>query len=328
MVGEPVVYVGTVGEGLWRSTDGGGEWQRLKNGILSECDVRSIVVDPQAPDHLLIGTNEGIFRSEDAGNEFRACDGDFSNKVVWSLAMSPHEPNRLLAGTRPAHVFESLDGGKSWSQLTTPIEADSPNPALRHNRVTHVGFDPQNKERIWAGVEIGGVFSSPDRGQTWSVLNQGLSSLDVHGMVIVPGPEQTSTLVLSTDNDVNLSTDDGSQWVPQQAPPNFPHRYCRGIAAHAIRREVLFLGNGDGPPGTVGAALRSSDGGHSWHHLQLPGRPNSTVWGFAVHRAEPQRVYAHTVSGQIYLSRNGGDKWEQLRREFGEIRALAWAPPL
>jgi hypothetical protein len=37
-------------------------------------------------------------------------------------------------------------------------------------------------------------------------------------------------------------------------------------------------------------------------------------------------IYASSVSGQVYRSLDGGASWQRLPREFGEIRALAWAP--
>ena len=40
----------------------------------------------------------------------------------------------------------------------------------------------------------------------------------------------------------------------------------------------------------------------------------------------PELVYAHSVSGQVFRSTDGGDGWEKLEHEFGEIRALLWAP--
>jgi photosystem II stability/assembly factor-like uncharacterized protein len=94
------------------------------------------------------------------------------------------------------------------------------------------------------------------------------------------------------------------------------------------RPEVIFLGNGDGPPGTVGAVARSTDGGVTWREESMPGRANSTVWTFAVHPADPSLVYAASVSGGVYRSTDGGAAWEKLPREFGEIRALGWTPGL
>jgi hypothetical protein len=50
------------------------------------------------------------------------------------------------------------------------------------------------------------------------------------------------------------------------------------------------------------------------------------MWCFATHPADAELIYAASVSGEVYRSTDGGVGWEKLEREFGEIRALAWAP--
>ena len=90
---------------------------------------------------------------------------------------------------------------------------------------------------------------------------------------------------------------------------------------------MLFLGNGDAPAGPGAAPCGApADGGRTWHKAELPCVPNSTVWGFAVHPADPQLILAYTVSGEIFTSRDGGLNWGKVPRVFGEIRALAWVP--
>jgi len=71
---------------------------------------------------------------------------------------------------------------------------------------------------------------------------------------------------------------------------------------------------------------RSTDGGSSWQATGMPGQANSTMWNFAVNPADANLVYAGSVSGEVYRSTDAGASWEKLPREFGEIRALAWAP--
>jgi photosystem II stability/assembly factor-like uncharacterized protein len=193
-------------------------------------------------------------------------------------------------------------------------------------RVTTVVFDPAEPSTVWAGVEIDGLFRSTDAGVTWQPLGQGLSSRDIHGMAIVPGNGIPKRLLASTNNDLNLSTDGGETWQPQNIGKSLPWSYCRGMAQLPSRPEVVFLGNGDGPPGTVGMVARSTDGGVTWRTAEMPGRANSTIWNFAVHPADSNLVYANSVSGELYRSTDGGASFEKLAREFGEIRQITWVP--
>jgi photosystem II stability/assembly factor-like uncharacterized protein len=134
-------------------------------------------------------------------------------------------------------------------------------------------------------------------------------------------------LLAATNNDLNVSDDGGQNWRPLKIGGVLPWPYCRALAQLAGRPEVVLLGAGDFPPGSEGLVALSDDGGDSWRPaVGFPGRANSTLWTFAVHPADPALVYAASVSGEVYRSRDGGGAWEKLAREFGEIRALAWTP--
>src|SRR5262249_17974795 len=104
-----------------------------------------------------------------------------------------------------------------------------------------------------------------------------------------------------------------------------PWKYTRALAQLPGRREVVLLGGGDRPPGWAGAIARSEDGGRTWNAVRMP-RANSTIWAFAVPPAGGVLVYAASVRGQLFRSEDGGQEWHKLEVEFGEVRALAWAP--
>jgi photosystem II stability/assembly factor-like uncharacterized protein len=78
--------------------------------------------------------------------------------------------------------------------------------------------------------------------------------------------------------------------------------------------------------GSTGAIQRSRDGGRSWEKRPLPVEPNSPIWAFATHAADPGLILACSHYGELYLTRDAGDSWQKLRREFTEIRAVAWLP--
>lgn len=321
MSGEPVLLVGTVGEGPWRSDDGGATWRRIDRGMFLECDVRALAIDPRQPSRVFAGTNEGLHRSDDGGNRWHHVDSPMDSLAIWSLAIHPNRPDVMLAGTRPARLYRSLDGGRSWHRLAAEIQ--EPCERLVYNRVTTIRFDPDDPDVVWVGVEIDGVWQSRDCGESWSKVGEGLSSPDVHDLAIIPTVAGSRRWLATTNNDLNVSDDGGRTWQPQRIAERLPHRYCRGLLAHIDDSGVVFLGNGNGPPGDTGSAWRSRDGAVSWERLPLPGTVNSTIWAFANHPAAPLRVYAYSCSGQIFVSRDGGDRWEKLSREFGEIRSLA-----
>ena len=320
----PRLFVGTVGEGIFRSDDGGQTFTRRSAGMFVECDVRALAAHPQDPRVIYAGTSEGLYRTRDGGERWELVDSPMNWLVIWSLLIDPRSPETLFVGTRPAHLFRSGDSGRSWADLRAGFAPHCNN--IIFNRVTTILSDPGDPDRLWAGVETDAVWQSADRGGTWVRREAGLSSPDIHAMVIVPDHGGGGRLLASTNNDLNSSDDGGRTWKPQRLSEQAEWPYFRGLAQKADDPHVILLGNGDAPPGRVGAIWVSSDGGIRWGKAMLPCLPNSTIWGFATHPGDPNRIYAHTVSGELYESTDGGPTWAKLPREFGEIRSLLWVP--
>ena len=83
----PVVYLGTIGQGIWKSTDGGDTWNRQANGLFAEADIRAIAVRPDNTNILFAGTEKGLYRSDSAGQSWYQVDSPMVGSVVSSL---PH----------------------------------------------------------------------------------------------------------------------------------------------------------------------------------------------------------------------------------------------
>jgi photosystem II stability/assembly factor-like uncharacterized protein len=315
------LYVGTIGEGVFRSVDSGESFRRACDGMFVECDVRALAVHPQHDNILYVGTELGVYQSSDGADSWTKLPAPLDGLEVWSLCIVPQRAETILVGTRPARIFRSDDAGRTWTEAVASMEPDC--PRILHTRVTTIVSDPVNAEHLWAGVEIDSIYESHDRGKTWKPFGTGLSSRDIHALAVT-GPDR---LVATTNNDVNLSRDGGATWTPLDLKRVLPWSYFRGLAQKANQPEVVLLGHGDFPPGAGGQIVRSTDGGATWTMTSLPvAHANSTIWNFAVHRADPELIYASSVSGQVFRSLDGGVTWMKLPREFGEIRALLWTP--
>ena len=322
MTGNFTICVGTVGSGAWISADGGDSWRRVSKGLWSESRVFSLTVHPTEPQTVFAGADDGVYRSDDGGRGFERLDSPMNALHVWKVAVDPAEPDIVFAGTRPAALFRSTDGGRHWEKLPVDMAEDCPN--VRIPRVTALAVDPGDHRIVWAGVEVDGVRRSLDGGDTWTRIANGVDDPDIHDMTV--NVNGAKTVLTTTPREIYASTDTGETWHGLGVAGKFRLPYCRSLTQKADDPKVLFLATGDGAAGSAGAIQRSRDGGRTWQTARLPVEPNSPIWAFATHRADPDLIVACSHYGEVFLSRDAGDAWTKLPREFTEIRAVSWTP--
>ncbi|MBI3406746.1 MAG: hypothetical protein HY040_00115 [Planctomycetes bacterium] len=329
----PRIYIGTIGEGVFRSLNGGHTFARAMDGMFVECHVRALAIHPEHPRTLFLGSEQGLFRSDNGADSWQRVDSPLNGRQIWSILIAPQNPKLIMVSTCPSAIFRSEDGGATWTEGKASIREDC--PRIMRTRVTTLKADPWSEGTLWAGVEIDGLFRSTDAGRSWEPFGSGLSSRDIHDIAFAVTHQGQKVMLAATNNDSNRSTDGGVTWQPLEIGKQLPWSYCRSLATLAplaLRGRgvggegIVFLGNGDGPPGTVGIIARSEDGGVTWRETKMPRRGNGTIWNFAMHPSDSEFVLSSSVNGLVFQSRDAGLTWEMLPREFGEIRALAWGP--
>ncbi|HEY4373257.1 MAG TPA: hypothetical protein VGN52_15105 [Burkholderiales bacterium] len=318
------VYAGTAGHSAWFSEDGGKSFvhPNSHSGMYLEARVWTFAMHPEQPGVLYAGTDMGLFRWDEAPARWTALPSPMQD--VWALAIDPENPDVLLAGTRPANFYRSADAGRTWEKMSAPGIRDFSEINMGPTRVTQIIFDPLDHSQVWASVEIGGIFHSSDGGRNWTAKENGLVSSDVHGICVIPRPDGSRLLYATTNRGLHQSEDAGEHW--QFRPLDSPWQYTRGIVARTDDPAIIFLTNGNGPPGNDGRLWRSRDYGATFEDVRLPAPLNSTPWIVAVNPADPKRLYTCTNLGQLFVSTDGGDTWVRLSHEFGELRALCWRP--
>ena len=320
MEGDYSILVGTTGAGLFHSADSGENWRRIGSPFPGESQIRALAVDPKNSNVVYAGADNGIYRTEDSGMNWAKLDSPMDGLKIWAIAINPTDPNTIFAGTSPPFLFRTRDGGKSWEKLSAAIAQEC---AIGLPRITALVVDPVDSDTVLAGVEIDGVYRSRDGGDTWNQV-QGITNPDIHGMAFSLGEQKT--VLVSTPREIFASKDDGETFQSLMTSSSLPMPYCRWVAVKPDNPEVLFVANGDAAVGNTGTIRRSTDGGQSWEERPLPVEPNSPVWNFATNPADPELILANSVYGELYRTQDGGDSWDKIKKEFTEVRALAWTP--
>ncbi len=98
---------------------------------------------------------------------------------VWHVEPGPRSERKLLyAGTAPAGLFRSEDGGRSWEEvrsLTNHPTRKHWTPGAGGMCLHSIQVDPDDARRIYVGISSPGAFRSDDAGKTWKPINRGVA---------------------------------------------------------------------------------------------------------------------------------------------------------
>jgi photosystem II stability/assembly factor-like uncharacterized protein len=333
------VYVGLAGDtgpgytvrsGLYRSRGGESPWERIDEGLLPAPEVRAIAVHPTHPGTVFVGTQAGVYRSQDQGEHWTRLDAPAPGLAVWSLAFHPRDPDTVLAGYEPAAICRSNDGGASWRSV--PLDVTFPDvtvgPAPRPKRVTGIAVDPGRTEELYASIEVGGLLRSLDGGGSWECVTEGLyvvdDAVDLHGVVVSPDRPRTVNIIGRIG--MFRSEDGGAHWRHVPVPPlTLRGTYCRTLTVAPDDPATFYLGAGTDFDGDEGVLFRSQDHGRTWRRLDLGAKPRSTLFGVAVDPRAPARLYCASKGGEVFGSRDHGATWRAHPLPTGATQAYALA---
>jgi photosystem II stability/assembly factor-like uncharacterized protein len=349
MSGASRVFVGagqfTAGSrsGIFRRV-GEGSWEALGNGLPDGVQVMAITVHPQNHDVIYIGTQDGPYRSTDAGDRWQRLALGESGLQVWSILVHPGDPRRMYAGTSPVGVFRSDDGGDTWRRLPNAVQPERVKMPFAC-RVMRMAVDPARPETVWAALEVGGVMRSDDGGETWTDCSAHLAKLaeqphlksrivsdtDIEGMLDVHAlgvsAARPGTAFLALRMGLFQSDDGGHSWRDMEIGRFSPLTYGRDIRVSPHDPQTLFACLSPAARSEDGSLYRSRDLGQTWSRFDHGVKAESTMMGLALHPRDPDRAYCVSRTGQVFGTEDGGRGWREHRLPEGvrDVYAIACA---
>ena len=132
---DSTLFVGTSG-GLFRSTDGGGSWVRLRDGLRDGSSFYAVRMSPdfQSDRTVFVGTDsEGVLRSTDAGESWEPVNQQLRTLGIASLALPSNYPETLqvFAGTARSGLLRGADlQAGPFFKITRPFPVSRVYPVL------------------------------------------------------------------------------------------------------------------------------------------------------------------------------------------------------
>ncbi len=301
--GDPMVnYIGAASGGLWKTTDGGLEWDPVFDDQEAS-SIGAVAIAPSNPDIVWVGTGEtfvirpahamgdGIYKSEDAGKTWKRMGLEKTGRIG-RILVHPTNPDIVYAAAlghtygpqQERGVFKTTDGGKTWNRIFFVDEGTG---------AAELAMDPENPDRLLVGmwsVHIntwglrsggpgGGAYRSLDGGATWKPLSEnGLPGGEQHpvgktAVAIAPSnPDVVYALFEIESPALYRSEDFGDTWTLQTRNHDIAER-----APYYTRMAV----SPDNPDEIYIASVKfstSTDGGKTFKSGYSAGGDNHDIW--------------------------------------------------
>jgi photosystem II stability/assembly factor-like uncharacterized protein len=326
--GKPnLFYFGATGGGVWRTQDGGRNWENISDGFFGG-SIGSIDVADSDPNVIYVGGGEttvrgnvssgyGVWKSEDAGKTWTE-SGLKTSRHIPRLAVHPTDHNTVYAAvlgniykpTSERGVYKTTDGGKTWNKIlfvnedagAVDLILDPNNPRIIYASTWNVRRTPYS---LSSGGDGSALWKSTDSGATWTEVSKHkgfpTDTLGIIGVTVSPANSQRVWAIVENKDKggVYRSDDGGETWNYVNSERKLRQRawYYTRIYADPQDEDVVYVMNV--------RYHKSSDGGKTYSTYNAPHGDHHDLW---IAPEDPNRMVIGDDGG-AQVTYDGGETW-------------------
>ncbi len=305
------ILVGTIGQGVWATTDGGATWSERNQGIDDDPRARRAQALLETPYGTFLGTTDyGIYHSRDGGLTWQPSGAGLVGPAtsILALVFDPFT-NILYAGTYGGGVYRSSDAGVSWHPMNEQLAINGPT-------ISALAWAGPDRRTAYAGTQRNGLYRLDAADPSWARVSDALP-LEAGGTAVrrvndLVASAAGTWLTIASGTGVFLTTDGGVSWDESSSGLPVRQNVERLAQAEDPRRMVASVIPSESDAISETGLFQSVDGS-TWQSLPsaIPCQPGA----YAVCKttalamsAEGDTVYAGTLRG-VAQSRDGGHSW-------------------
>jgi photosystem II stability/assembly factor-like uncharacterized protein len=336
-----VFYMGTVGGGVWKTSNAGHSWTNTTDGQIPVGSMGAVAVADSNPDIIYAGTGSSKIRSNVSIGRgmFKSVDGAKTWQFIGlrdvgqiaAVRINPANPDEVFVAasgnpfkdSADRGVYRTRDGGKTWTKIlfindtlgAADIEFQPGNPKVLYAAMW------RGQRRPWtitSGSMDGGLYKSTDGGDSWTKLGGGLPT-GLFGRanvgVSAAAPDRLYALIeAKPGHGLYRSDNGGASWTNVNAENRLITRpfYYTTLGVDPNNADVVFVGNE--------GWFRSADGGKTFRTQATPHGDNHDVW---INPRNSQLI-VQANDGGANVSLDGGQTWSvQSNQPTSELYQVA-----
>ena len=307
-----IMYVSVGKFGVYKSTNGGGTFDKYNAGLPMEDDGNAhttyLAASPVNTDYLYTsfsGSDGNVpYYSDDGGvnwnKPFVMDKGDLIDDIVPDDAMNfvgaapisinPVDENIAITAGVGNSIQKTIDGGDTWEYSGNGYIGGKAGTGL-----SSIGWDTNNQYRFAIFLRDFGVVLTDDRGETFRNLNAPSYNGGSSAIVGAIGPTSGSDVIIAVVGDddkqiIAVSRDEGNEWLQISGTEG---KYSF-VSFHPQDPNIIYAGK-----------FKSTDNGYTWNSVEKD--------VIAVFKNDGDVVYASEITGavlNVFKSTDGGATWE------------------
>ena len=333
-------YMGVASGGLFRTTDGGQNWEPITDGKVPVGSMGSVAVADADPNIIYLGTGSdgvrsnvstgrGVYKTTDGGKTWSFL-GLYNAGQIGAVRIHPTDPNTawvaaygdLFKPNSERGIFKTTDGGRTWKKTlylndstgAMDVELQPGNPNVVYAWLNHIERKPWS---IISGSREGGFWRSTDGGDNWTKVTAGLPGQLIgkgNLAVTAANPMRIYALVEAKPGGGLYRSDDaGLTWAQVNANPSLVQRpfYYTTLGADPTNADVVYAG--------AEGFFKSTDGGRTMVSFRTPHGDNHDIW---INPTDGNTMI-QSNDGGANVSFDGGRTWStQMNQVTSEIYGI------
>ncbi len=305
-----IIKSGGEDSGLYKSTDGGDTWKKMKDGLPKDCGKSGISVSRANSERVYAvieaeGKKGGVYRSDDAGKKWRQVNSNRVNiaRSWYYMEIFADPQNENIVYVLNAPVMKSIDGGRSFSNIPVP-----------HGDNHHLWINPHDNTNL-INSNDGGANISFNGGRSWSsqqnqataqfyrVITDNLVPYNVYG-----GQQDNSAIAIAS-----RTNDGGIDWKDWYSVAGGESAF---IAFDPDNPETVYGGTYQGNISKWTKSSRAQKSIKEYPELGLSIAPKDSRyrynWNAPIISSPHDRNTIYHAGNVVFKTTDGGSSWTEV----------------